>query len=194
MRLSALSSLLSISFSSSAYVTPVLVTCSSLCIRGIASHLAVSPVVVQSEVEKLQIIEKIARTVDGGFYLRILSSQPGGGVRSSGTPRDCQLIQAKLPSNAYPRLPESSESRRQFDFIRAELPSNGHPQPSGSPPASALFKPLRRIWADWMHPPGTASTHYGFRSRQGSSPARHVPLLCLSLFPPLVSRSWDLYV
>ena len=47
--LSALSSLLSISFSSSAYGSPVRVTCSSQCIRGIASRLTVSPVVVQSE-------------------------------------------------------------------------------------------------------------------------------------------------
>ena len=29
---------------------------------------------------------------------------------------------------------------------------------------------------------------------RGSSPARHVPLLCLSLFLRLVSRSWCLYV
>ena len=36
-----------------------------------------------------------------------------------------QLIRAELQSNAYPRLPGSSESHRQFDSIRAELPSNG---------------------------------------------------------------------
>ena len=131
---------------------------------------------------KFSDLRENCRTVDGEYYLCILGSQPGGGVRSSGTPWHCQLIQAELSSNAYPRLHGTSESHRQFDFIRAELPSNGYPQPSGGQPASALFKPLRRIWADRMRPPRTAFTHYGFRSRQESSPARRAPLLCLSLF------------
>ena len=40
-----------------------------------------------------------------------------------------------------------------------------------------LSNTLRRIWADWMSPLRAASTHNGFRSRQGCSPARHEPLL-----------------
>ena len=64
-----------------------------------------------------------------------------------------------------------------FDSIRAELPSNGYPQPSGSLPHSAHSNPLRHIWADWVFPLQDPFKHYGFRSRQGWSPARHAPLL-----------------
>ena len=120
--------------------------------------------------------------------------------RSAKTPRETQLIRAELPSNGYPQPTGSSESAPHFDSIRAELPSNGYPQPtgssesaphfdsiraelpsngysqpSGSLPDSALSITLRRILADWMSPLSGASAHYGFRSRQGCSPARHVP-------------------
>ena len=97
--------------------------------------------------------------------------------RSAKTPRESQLIRAELPSNGYPQPTGSSESAPHFDSIRAELPSDGYSQPSGSLPDSALSITLRRILADWMSPLSGASTHYGFRSRQGCSPARHVPLL-----------------
>ena len=47
----------------------------------------------------------------------------------------------------------------------------------------------------------TGCVHRGLHSHttgsgpvRGVPPARHVPLLCLSLFPPLVSRSWYRYV
>ena len=96
--------------------------------------------------------------------------------RSAKNPRECQLIRAELPSNAYPKPTGSSESASHFGSIRAELPSNGYSQPSGSLPDSALSFALRRILADWMSPLSGASTHYGFRSRQGCSPARHEPL------------------
>ena len=173
---------------------------------------------VQSENGTISDLREICKDCRWWICLHILSSQPGGGVRSSGTPRHCQLIQAELPSNAYTRLPgvqkviasliSSELSSHQMAAVQLEvqrvtaslIPSklSSHQMAicshSGLCRFSALFNPLRRIWADWMHPPRTAFTHYGFRSRQGSSPARHVPLLCLSLFPPPVSLSWYLYV
>ena len=71
-------------------------------------------------------------TKDTGDFRQFRSVALSHEVRSSGTPRHCQPIQAELPSNAYPRLPASSESHRQFDSIQTELPSNGCLQPFGT--------------------------------------------------------------
>ena len=108
--------------------------------------------------------------------------------RSSKTPRQSQseLSAHQMPLRRHLRLQNSlgyatafqtSRPPRQVDSIRAELPSNGYPQPSGSLPHSAHSNPLRHIWADWVFPLQDPFKHYGFRSRQGCSPARHAPLL-----------------
>ena len=106
---------------------------------------------------------------------------------SSGNARHFDFIRAELPSNGYRRPTGSSENAPHFDSIRAELPSNGYPQPSGSPPASILCNTIRRIWIDWMSRPRAASTHCGFRSRQGRSPRQARALVSASpylrLFP-----------
>ena len=163
--------------------------------------------------------EKFAKTVDGEFAC--ISSVPNlaaefGVQELLGTVSSSKLSSHQMPIRGSPRVQKVIASLISSELSSHQMAIRGQPgvqrvtaslipsklsshqmaicSHSGLCRFSALFKPLRRIWADWMHPPRTAFTHYGFRSRQGSSPARHVPLLCLSLFPPPVSLSWYLYV
>ena len=126
--------------------------------------------------------EKFAKTVDGGFAC--ISSVPNlaaefGVQELLGTVSSSKLSSHQMAIRGQPRVQRVTASLIPSKLSSHQMAICSH---SGLCRFSALFKPLRRVWADWMHPPRTAFTHYGFWSRQGSSPARHVPLLCLSLF------------
>ena len=126
---------------------------------------------VQSENGTSSDLREICKDCRWWICLHILSFQPGGGVRSSGTPQHCQLIRAELPSNAYPRLPGSSESHRQFDFIRAELPSNGYPRPVGSSESHRQFDSIQTELPSngSLQPFGTLQTTSAYLGRLGAS-------------------------